>query len=432
MSQLCSVMFNPSIIKAMKNHFTLLALGAVLILFSACKKEKGEPEAKPDSVVEVSDINITYPEDGVLSLKVGDTDKIKYELEPEDATGEVEWESSDEEVASVKNGKVTALAPGKTTITLSCDDVEAEVEVIVTSAEVEAQSFTLQEKMSAYCDLWVKIPIEVEPAEAISSLKCEYDESAVSVVLKDGAYQVLALKEANSTITFSSENLDAQSIYLVTYATRMDLGFLDRGKYYESYENGQEVDFFSLSTISGGFYDGKRYILMSLYPAIAPSPSKADAKSENGNIVKAKIGDVSDPWLRVILEYGEEEGTTDIVVGYYDDMKEKPFQKTLRIRKMLPVFSDNATLTSRGTMLSDVTLQKSKILFLSVMDLTTNETFRSKWSIKDNSIAKLVDSPEEDGYYSQEVILKAYTAGTTTVTATDSKGKELSFKLTVL
>jgi hypothetical protein len=58
-----------------------------------------------------------------FTLTVGDTHRLTYTVEPAGAPAEgLVWKSSDEAVASVSNGTVTAVAPGEAQITLSMPD----------------------------------------------------------------------------------------------------------------------------------------------------------------------------------------------------------------------------------------------------------------------------------------------------------------------
>lgn len=70
-----------------------------------------------------------------LDLTVGDTEQLTATVLPEDATDKtVVWSSSDQEVATVADGLVTALAPGTATVTASAGDLSAECVVTVAPA----------------------------------------------------------------------------------------------------------------------------------------------------------------------------------------------------------------------------------------------------------------------------------------------------------
>ena len=59
-----------------------------------------------------------------IVLNVGDKESIEYELSPKEASSDVIWSSSNENVATVYNGEVVAINVGSTTITITCSKNE--------------------------------------------------------------------------------------------------------------------------------------------------------------------------------------------------------------------------------------------------------------------------------------------------------------------
>lgn len=70
-----------------------------------------------------------------LSLKAGETATLKATTTPADA--EVTWKSSNEKIATVKDGVVTAVAAGEATITATAGEKTAECAVTVSAAVVD-------------------------------------------------------------------------------------------------------------------------------------------------------------------------------------------------------------------------------------------------------------------------------------------------------
>ena len=79
-----------------------------------------------------------------LDLTVGDTKTLSPEVTADEgADTTVTWETSSRNVATVDNGKVTAVGPGTATITAKAGDQEATCEVKVSAQEMPAASITV-------------------------------------------------------------------------------------------------------------------------------------------------------------------------------------------------------------------------------------------------------------------------------------------------
>lgn len=107
---------------------TRLILAATVLLTSAlvsCKKEKpGQtPDPEPPTPVEVESVTMDIAK---ADLKPGDTRQLSFTVSPEDAEySKVEWTSDNEEVATVKEGLVTAVAAGETRINVTVEGKSA-------------------------------------------------------------------------------------------------------------------------------------------------------------------------------------------------------------------------------------------------------------------------------------------------------------------
>ena len=81
------------------------------------------------TVIDVTGIALDKNE---IALKTGDTAKLTATVTPDNATDKtVRWTSSDETIATVQDGAVTAVKEGKATITAKAGDMEARCEVTV-------------------------------------------------------------------------------------------------------------------------------------------------------------------------------------------------------------------------------------------------------------------------------------------------------------
>ncbi|WP_026499260.1 Ig-like domain-containing protein [Butyrivibrio sp. WCD2001] len=68
---------------------------------------------------------------------IGDSKTLKYELSPDNASLDyIKWDSSDKNIVSVKNGRITAKSPGEAVITASAqNDVVDSINIFVSTAE---------------------------------------------------------------------------------------------------------------------------------------------------------------------------------------------------------------------------------------------------------------------------------------------------------
>ena len=103
----------------------LCALSSLIIL--GCGPE--EPVTPTDTTVPVSEVSLNNDK---LSVDVGATVALTATVNPSNATNKtVTWSSSNESVATVSNGTVTAVAPGKASIMATAGDKSATCVVTV-------------------------------------------------------------------------------------------------------------------------------------------------------------------------------------------------------------------------------------------------------------------------------------------------------------
>lgn len=116
----------------MKKMWKALAVLTAIALFgsafTACKSDD-------DGDDDVSVTGVTLDKKSA-ELKVGDTLSLKAAIEPANATNQnVSWSSSDENVATVANGTVTAVAAGTADITVKTADGGKEATCTITVKE---------------------------------------------------------------------------------------------------------------------------------------------------------------------------------------------------------------------------------------------------------------------------------------------------------
>lgn len=126
------------------------------------------------------------------------------------------WNSTNQDVAIVKNGKVTAMKPGKTTITCNVDGqvtYKCEVKVSkneVTGISLDQQQLTLAKETEAVLKASVTPDNAAEP-----EVRWLSDNKLIATVDENGV--VTAHKAGTTTITaVSVENASVQAVCVVT------------------------------------------------------------------------------------------------------------------------------------------------------------------------------------------------------------------------
>src|SRR5699024_1817710 len=79
--------------------------------------------------------NIEFTEE-ITEIVVGQEKELGFTVTPEDYNEQLIWTSSDEEVLTVENGRITALKPGKSTITLKGKEALATMEISVVEGNI--------------------------------------------------------------------------------------------------------------------------------------------------------------------------------------------------------------------------------------------------------------------------------------------------------
>ena len=151
-----------------------------------------------------------------LELAVGETEQLTATVKPDDATDKnVSWISSDESIAKVDNGKVTAVNAGKAIIIAKCGGKTAECAVTVT---VPTGSVTLDKtSLSLAVGESAQLTATVKPDDA-SDKNVAWTSSDASVA-KVVNGKVTAVKSGKATITAKCGDKTAECAVTVTVPT---------------------------------------------------------------------------------------------------------------------------------------------------------------------------------------------------------------------
>ena len=146
--------------------------------------------------------------DGKLSLKVGASAQLTATVKPDNATNKtVSWDSSDNSVAKVSDGKVTALKAGTATITATAGDISSLITVTVADVPVPVTSVSVSGdgvsggKLSLKSGASVQLTATVKPDDA-TDRKVTWTSSDSSVANVMGTGVVTAgSKAGKATVT---------------------------------------------------------------------------------------------------------------------------------------------------------------------------------------------------------------------------------------
>ena len=158
-----------------------------------------------------------------LKLEEGETATLIATVEPENATNKaVTWSSTDESVASVANGTVTAKKAGTATITVKTDDGDKTATCVVTvNGKAIAVTFVSLDKSTLKLEEGETATLiaTVEPENATNKAVTwsSTDESVASVV--NGT--VTAKKAGKATVTVQTEDGAKKAACIVTVVAKI-------------------------------------------------------------------------------------------------------------------------------------------------------------------------------------------------------------------
>ena len=136
-----------------------------------------------------------------LELKVGNFDTLTATVKPDDATDKtVSWRSSDTSVATVSDGKVTAIKPGTVIITAQAGDIAAQCEVTVSPRVIPVTSVELNKTVLELIEGdYETLTATVKPDDATDKTVTWSSSDASVATVSDG--KVTAVKPGTATIT---------------------------------------------------------------------------------------------------------------------------------------------------------------------------------------------------------------------------------------
>ena len=181
----------------MKKYLLLkvVAVALIAIAFISCKKE-----------IQPTGIKLNQT---TLALETGGTANLIATVEPAGAVGSVSWSSSNDGVASIADGVVTAKSAGSATITAKISTFSATCTVTVTDPYVKVTSVTIDKtSLDMVEGDAVQLTATVAPDNATDkAVTWKSSDTKVATVSASG--EVVAVAEGKATITATAGDASA-------------------------------------------------------------------------------------------------------------------------------------------------------------------------------------------------------------------------------
>ncbi len=156
-------------------------------------------------------------------VKAGSSVRIEATISPQDATNKkLKWTSSNSSVATVDNGKITAVNGGDCTITCETTDgseKKATISVHVPTFSVSKTDYTITSKNTLY------IPIDINGNQKI---QISYNSSSFEAWLSGGEIKVTPLNPGSGTIKVTNANTNKDDVTIRITVDRAAMFMSDR------------------------------------------------------------------------------------------------------------------------------------------------------------------------------------------------------------
>ena len=393
----------------------LMALAMVLISLSpiSCKKEKGGSS-------ELREIVITHPENGTMTIMQGESELIKYSTVPAEAEYEValEWTSDDENVATVKNGRVRAHAPGTTTVHAKYESVSASVKVTVTAVPVT--SFGVPSSMSAYLDMPTPVRLTVQPENAnAASLQWDTDNPGIAYVeVNQGVAYIKAAKEGSCTISAYAENISTtRKIKVTVYPTLFSLKRRSESDGYVTIENGGSFDLLDMGMPAP---NGYRTVEMIREDGGTLTESAVTVTSDETSVISVSKRLLSESKINIEVVEGSTSGSAKISVALNEDGIK--YEKTFTINKGVHPFTSETKICWIYT--DEAVKDVEEMSRNANAEVQINPAVNASWTSSNEAVAKVTPRTVDGKGVSPMAEIQTFGEyGSAEITATDETGK---------
>ena len=194
---------NEKIATVVDGKVTGVAAGSVTITAKAGDKTATCAVTVSEAVIPVTEISLDKER---LELTEGDTETLTATVKPDNATDKkVTWNSSDEKIATVVDGKVTAVKEGTVTITAKAGDKTATCAVVVNKKVIPVTKVTLDRtSLSLAPGETAELKATVEPDDATDKTVTWTSSDPTVATVANGV--VTAVAAGTATITATATN----------------------------------------------------------------------------------------------------------------------------------------------------------------------------------------------------------------------------------
>lgn len=393
----------------------LMVLVMVLISLSpiSCKKENGGSS-------ELREIVITHPENGTMTIMQGESELIKYSTVPAEAEYEValEWTSDDENVATVKNGRVRAHAPGTATVHAKYESVSASVNVTVTAVPVT--SFGVPSSMSAYLDMPTPVRLTVQPENAnAASLQWDTDNPGIAYVeVNQGVAYIKAAKEGSCTISAYAENISTtRKIKVTVYPTLFSLKIRSESDGYVTIENGGSFDLLDMGMPAP---NGYRTVEMIREDGGTLTESAVTVTSDETSVISVSKRLRSESKINIEVVEGSTSGSAKISVALNEDGIK--YEKTFTINKGVHPFTSETKICWIYT--DEAVKDVEEMSRNANAEVQINPAVNASWTSSNEAVAKVTPRTVDGKGVSPMAEIQTFGEyGSAEITATDETGK---------
>lgn len=177
-----------------------------------------QPVEKPATAISLSKTSVT--------LTVGGNETITATVTPTDSTDEVQWKSGNTNIATVVNGKITAVAAGNTTITATAGQKSATCTVTVNPVPVEPKPATAisLDRTSLTLKLGKSETLVASVTPADSTDEVQWSSSSACVTVNKGV--VTAVSVGDAVVTARAGEQTAQCMVTVESDNETEQGYI--------------------------------------------------------------------------------------------------------------------------------------------------------------------------------------------------------------